>query len=493
MPSAKKRSATPIRGATAACPAVPYLEAAVRSARKRRIHARRIVPRVAAGEVQPDANPTSRLSLRRSAAAAPAEHARRRSPMPSTRGDAGELVFHRNVRLSDVATADTASHTCEPTVAVNGDVVFLAGNWFASASFDGGRTFRFVDPAKSFPDPPGMSFCCDQVIQYVRKLDTWVWLLQYDSDRHGNNVERLAFATTAELREGRWRLFDLSSRGLGHPGLFLDYPDLALGSNSLYVSLNGFRGSDWERSIVVRIPYRGIRSGKIAAQKYESTELFNFRVAQHVGTSAYWASHVNTRRIRVWRWPESAARPTSREIGVASWSEDDYLSRGPDGRKWLARVDSRITGATLAGSELWFAWTAGRGGVNERPHPYVQIARVRARDLTLVRNVNLWDPESAIAFPALTTNGRGEVGVSYAIGGGPRHPAHVVGILSGERRESVAFRSTRGPDDSNWGDYLTIRRAYPSRDRFAAAGYTLLAGRGEADATPNFTVFSRRS
>jgi hypothetical protein len=116
---------------------------------------------------------------------------------------------------------------------------------------------------------------------------------------------------------------------------------------------------------------------------------------------------------------------------------------------------------------------------------------VKASDRTLIENVNLWDAASAICYAALGTNANDEVGVSYTIGGGARFPSHIVGILTGTRREAVTFTGMRGPTDDKWGDYLTVRRTYPNQKLFAATGYTLQSGAGSSDSTPSFTVFGR--
>jgi hypothetical protein len=464
---------------------VPYTAAVRRIERRRGIHPRRLIPRVPTGKWQADVDPTPQIEEQRQEMAAAGGGA----PMAAT----DDLVLVSNAQLSDVATADTASHVCEPSVAVNGDVVFFTGNWFASISTDRGQTFRFVDPETSFPDPPGMRFCCDQVAHYIKKIDTFVWLLQYTEDNQGNNVQRLAFATTAQIRQGQWRIFDISSPSVGLPGVFLDYPDLAVGTNMLYLTMNGFRGNGWDSTILVRLPLSGIKTGNITADRFIWRQNFNFRVAQHCGTSAYFASHNTSSQIRVFRWRESAPSPDFADVDVATWEEGNIVSMTPDGFNWLERCDPRMTGATLANGVLWFSWTSQRGGANNRPHPFVQIARVKASTRTLVSNVNLWDPNAAIAYAALSTNSNGEVGTSYAIGGGARFPSHVVGLLTGTRREAVTFTGARGPADGKWGDYLTVRRAYPKQKLFAATGYTLQAGAGASDATPSFTIFGRSS
>jgi len=455
---------------------------------RKRIHRRRLIPRVPTGTFRADAEPSGALMLRNALDLSSGART-----MAAPLADTDTIAFTRNVQLNDVATADSASHVCEPSVAMNGDVVFYTGNWFAARSTDGGQTFLHIDPYTAFPDPAGMGFCCDQVVHYIKKIDTFVWLLQYSETAQGNNIQRLAFATTAEVRQDQWRLFDISSQSLGLPGVFLDFPDIAVGTNKLYVTMNGFRGNAWDSTILVRLPLAGIKSGTINADRFISRDNFNFRVAQNCGTTAYFASHNTSSQIRVFKWRESAAQPTFKDVDVATWDEGNFSSTTPDNHNWLERADPRMTGATMAHGELWFAWGSNRGGANNRPHPFVQIARLKASNQTLLQNVDLWDPQSAICYAALNTNSRKEVGVSYAIGGPARHPSHVVGILTGTRREVQTFAGNRGPGDGKWGDYLTVRRAYPDQKLFVAAGFTLQAGSGTRDATPNLTIFGRSS
>jgi hypothetical protein len=72
----------------------------------------------------------------------------------------------------------------------------------------------------------------------------------------------------------------------------------------------------------------------------------------------------------------------------------------------------------MAKNELWFAWTVDRNS-NHRPRPFIQIARIDSTNLTLLDNINVFDSNSATAYPALATNNNDEVGISYMIGGGP--------------------------------------------------------------------------
>lgn len=470
---------------------VEYLPEARKFVPRTTIHVRKEIPVPPEGEFVPDYNPTSPLALDMPL---PLEMMQPgvfgMAPMAAT----DNLTLLRNVQLNSAADNNTASNVGEPSVASNEDVVFYTGNWYAAISLDGGHSFLYVDPSRSFPDPPGMRFCCDQVVHYVRSIDTFVWLLQYSTNQSGENLQRLAFARTADARAGRWRIFDITPQSIGQPGLFLDYPDLATGTNMLYVTMNGFRGGVWRATVLVRIPLSGIRTGNITAQHTVSTSNFNFRVAQHSARRAFWAAHQNTSTLRVFSWDETAAQPSFRDVSVARWTQGPFASQTPDGQNWMKRADNRLTGATRRGNELWFAWTSNAGGANNRPNPFIQIARINATTFKLIENINIWDATSGTCFPALSTNSRNEVGVAYMIGGGGingRFPTHVVGILTGTRREVTTFASTRGPADQKWGDYLTVRRHYPNTRLFSATGYTLQGGTGAADATPNYALFGR--
>src|SRR5260370_17506238 len=86
------------------------------------------------------------------------------------------------------------------------------------------------------------------------------------------------------------------------------------------------------------------------------------------------------------------------------------------------------------------------------------------------------------------------------IGGGSRFPSHMVGILTGTRKDVLVAAGERGPlpnadGKGEWGDFLTVRRVFPAQDCFAATGYTLKGGDSadspSRDATPPFVVFGR--
>ena len=465
---------------------VPYETTCQRYSRRKAVHRRKQIPELPAGRIVGDAQPNAPLAFDDMRTATRAT-ARAAAAKPA-------LQFHLNTQIADLATADTASHVCEPSVAVNGKVIFATGNWFACVSTDGGTSFQYVNPYTAFPDPPGSKFCCDQVVIFSDKFDRFFWLLQYGEDNNGENVQRIAHASTADVVTGHWAFFDISSKSLGLNKCWLDFPDLAVGSKHLYMTTNAFKGQAWsERTAIVRVSIGDLIKGKISADKIVLKDIFNFRVAQNCKDTAYWGTHVTNSKIRVFAWPQQAAAPTSFDVDIPTWSESrpSYQSTTPGGANWLERVDGRIVAASLSNGQLWLGWTAGAGGVNARPHPHVQIAVIDIKHEKLAENINLWDPKNATACPALATDGNGEVGVGYCIGGATQFPTHVVGYATGERVNAITFSGARSPGDRKWGDYLAVRPAFPAKDRLIASGYTLQNGAGVNDATPNVTIFSR--
>ena len=447
----------------------------------KRIHPRRLLPLIEEG-VEREVH-----SLSARAILAPAA------------GAADDVRLVLNSELTRPGEQHTASNVGEPSCAINGNVVFYTGNWYAAVSRDGGKTFGYIDPSSTEQagDAP-KTFCCDQVVHYIPQIDTFVWLLQY-GPKQGDNIQRLGFAKSADIAAGnlKFRFFDLTTELLGVPGAFMDFPDLAVGANTLYVTTNIFL-PDKFGSAVFRLPLSGIASGQITTDVFVSMELQSFRVTQNCGTTAYFAAHKDTSTLELFSWPEPAATPTSTSIGVARWigGNSGYRSRTPDGRRWLDRADPRITGATMLKDEAWFAWGVDSGS-NHRPRPFIQIARIDTKTMALLENINVFDPDSATCYGALSTNARNEVGISYMIGGAV-FPSHVVGILTGVQRHVVAAEGERSPlSDSDgsyqWGDYLTVRRVYPNENQFAASGYTLKGKNDDdnRDSTPRFVIFGR--
>jgi hypothetical protein len=479
--AAQKKGSIALRAAAARPVHTRHLDAPPRITKPKSIHPRRVLPFVAEGQERPFHSLNTRAIIHRAL------------------DTAQDIQIALNTAIPEPGQKRTASNVGEPSLSVNGDIVFYTGNWYAALSVDGGKTFSFIDP-NSFAqpnDPQGVTFCCDQVVNYMPTIDTLVWLMQYGPST-GDNIQRLAFATTDNVKAGKWQIFDITTQMLSVPGFFMDFPDLAVGSNFLYFTTNCFApDGKTVGSAVARIPLTSIAQGGPTLEKFVSMDLFAFRVAQNCSDTAYFAAHKDTSTLSVFSWPESQATPTSQDVAIARWiGTNGYISRTPDGRRWLDRADPRLTGATLAGDELWFAWSVDADS-NHRPKPFVQMARINSKDMSLLEDVNLFDADSAIAYAGLATNANNEVGVSYMIGGAV-FPSHVVGLMSNNRLSVVAAKGDRSPMPDqqghfDWGDFMTARPVFPDCKLFAAAGYTMVGTQDgdNQDSTPRLVVFGR--
>jgi hypothetical protein len=173
-------------GAVGAAPRsvrVQHLDAPPKIARSKSIHPRRLLPFVAEGQERGFHSLNTRAIIHRAE-------------------DAGQdIQIVLNTPLTQLAQTGNAGNVGEPSVSVNGEVVFYTGNWYAAVSTDGGNSFKFIDPnSMAQPaDPQGVTFCCDQVVNYMPSIDMFMWLMQYGPST-GDNIQRLAFAKPANGR-----------------------------------------------------------------------------------------------------------------------------------------------------------------------------------------------------------------------------------------------------------------------------------------------------
>src|SRR5215470_14611202 len=192
--------ATPMKLQPAKAVELSHLDTPPKITRPKRIHPRRLLPFVREVKERPTHSLNARAVIR---------HAD--DPMQEIR----VLV---NTELTQPGLNHTAGAVGEPSVSMNGDVVFYTGNWYAAVSTDRGQTFKFIDPNNMAQpnDPQNVTFCCDQIVNYIPSIDTFVWLLQYGPST-GDNIQRLAFAQTNDVKAGRWRLLDITTQALGVP------------------------------------------------------------------------------------------------------------------------------------------------------------------------------------------------------------------------------------------------------------------------------------
>ena len=138
---------------------------------RRGIHGRRVLPVIREGCETSIHSTSPRVMLfERPAYAHAASFAAPQDALP-------QVDVQMNTALTGPAQQHVGSNVGEPSTAISGKIVFYTGNWYAAFSVDGGVTFTYVDPYSlgSEGDAPGVEFCCDQVVQYIPQLDSFVW------------------------------------------------------------------------------------------------------------------------------------------------------------------------------------------------------------------------------------------------------------------------------------------------------------------------------
>lgn len=411
--------------------------------------------------------------------------------------------------------------------AMRDNVVWMTGNTFAALSTDGGITFTALNPTTIFPSAPTRDaagnlldngLCCDQVIQYAPSIDRFIWLLQFcgtaaasgGSCLNGINKLLIASASPADIikysgDQRAWTSWNFTSGLFNLGNTTMDYPDMSIGTNFLYVSSDAVGAG----LLVFRIPLSEIQNGGTININFtnpsDSAVAYGGHVSQNTGDTVFWAGHNSTSQMRVFSWSENSGQYSWRDININSWQNSNYTSTCPDGTDWLNFLagfpGSAVIGATrrfgggLFGgpdSEVWLAWTAASGG--GFTHPHVQIVQIDTSNWSVTNQWQIWNPDHAFAYPCLATNSNQEVGISLGWGGGNKYFAsHAVGILGDF---VVWFSEASDAAINRWGDYVTVRQASPKSSLYAAVGYSVLQNTPPVTGTrfnPRYILYGRES
>lgn len=422
--------------------------------------------------------------------------ARRVDPKNANRDDDAALAFAQRGVLrpqldpvnifTDMPAVQTGWLTAEPSGAVDssGNVVLMTGNFFAAFSGNGGQDFTILDPDAIFPALP--QGWCDQVVRYAPGVDRFVWVRMYGTITGG--VLRVATATPADIVQNQglagWTYWDITGQSVGVTSV--DYPDLSIGDNYLYLSYNSGGPA------VIRMPLSQIDGSK-GYVDFDFTDPGLISGQSHLSQSTadevFWAVNGSNTSMRVFSWKESDGLNYSwRDVTVGSWPNSHPSSQTPDGQDWLNSCASgNMLGLTrrihsdgeVQHNEVWFAWTAASGNGFEQAHIEVVVLDLND-NFKLISQEQIWTNDNAYAYPALCTNANGEVGLSLEAGGGPGGwENHVVGFW-GDGTLYVTTGSNVGC--TRYGDYVTICQDAQDPAKFVAFGYGVMSG----NPPPNF-------
>ena len=381
-------------------------------------------------------------------------------------------------------------------------LVLMTGNTFLAYSTDGGQTFpnnQIVRANNVYADTPDGGFCCDQIVQYVPSIDRYVWLIQTRRAATGPDRLRIAVASPASIASTgalAWTYYDLTSATFGIGTNWLDYPDMAVGNNFLYFSVDQVGTG----LIVGRLPLADLAAGVGTTVEYttpsDGAAAYGGHLSQNALDGVYWAGHNSSSNIRVFRMPEGDNHYFWQSFNLPnSWANSNYASIAPDGLDWLAFGFPRasVLGAVRrAGSnDLWLAWSAGRDGSFAQPHiELLALNRNVDGSVSAASQAQIWNASLAFQYPSLSTDNNGDLAVAVSWGGGP--DGHYGSFAVGFWGDFVVYYVDASnltaaydvadnaipPNITNqprWGDYVTVRNAANpfSSSQFTSYGYAV--------------------
>jgi hypothetical protein len=423
-------------------------------------------------------------------------------------GGAGDPVV-----FSDFDPLGTTSNVGSPpdmNAARSGNVAMLSYNTRVQLSTDGAGTWTERDPSTIFPSGPATDangnrldngLCCDQILQYIPKIDRVIWLMQFCGTGAncllGINKLRIASASPQDIINSNataWTYWDLASATFNLGNTTMDYPDMSVGDNFLYLSSDAVASG----LFVVRIPLSEIQNSQTINMQY--TDPANGlvprggHISQNTGDEVFWAGHNNSSQMRVYSMKEGTGQYFWRDININSWNQGAITSIAPGGTDWLSFgfPGNAVLGITRRNNnEVWFAWSAIPGVGFTRTH--VQVVEINITNYSVISQWQIWNNDYAFAYPSLSTNESGEVGISLAWGGNANFGNHAVGILGDF---IVWYPELSDAANPRWGDYVSVRRNAPNDRLWDASGYAVFKNTAPATGNrfdPYYIQFGRDS
>ncbi len=384
----------------------------------------------------------------------------------------GDLAFTKNAQ----AGLGTTGIPGEPAVSSNGNTVLATWNTLASMSTDGGNTYSARTIGSVWPAIDGGT-CCDQRVIYVPEHDMTIWLMQYSysATTQKNTYGLAVFQGQTRLTNLNGWIYPIVPAQLGFAaGRWMDYPDIAFSRDHLFLCANVFDniGSAFD-AVVVRINLAPMATGgTVGIRAWQSNRDLSgvgasYRLTQgahHESTKMWWASPTSTTQLSIWEVDDANTTPTRVDRAIASYvGGQGGVAPGPDGRDWMNFNDGRITGGYANHEQIGFLWTCKQNPPS-RPLPYVRVSRFKVSDRTLVADNDIFGGSTAtFAYPAVSTNAIGNVGVVLAYGSTTQHVTAAAGVVDGVYGTwtngfglALSANGTNGAPANRWGDYLSI-------------------------------------
>lgn len=399
------------------------------------------------------------------------------------------LSFFRN---SDVGVPPRQASPQEPTTAVDpsSGVAWYTGNTSVGLSTDNGRTWKLFDPSSVLPDG-GLAFCCDQLVSYSPQYGMFVWVSQYwcngggclTTDNKGNTVcrtdgaanrIRIAVASPAALRAnatnpGRaWTYWDITPGLIGQPAnSWFDRSDMSVNPWNFNWGVDilcGNAGNLLSRISLSQLAARGsVTLSYITDSGVRTT-------AQGSGTTTtYFAGANSLSQARIWSWAPFSGTLFRHDINHTTVPIYNNAITGSDGSNWYDRYGifpGEVESATFANNTLYLAQGTGRAYCTANcstatptlnqvfTQPSIFISKFDVNSWTDVGERWLWNSTLGFGWPALATDGAGDVGIAFRTSATNHNAQPVAGFLTPS--EQFVYADPEGQAYET-GDYYSLR------------------------------------
>ncbi len=406
------------------------------------------------------------------------------------------LSFFRN---SDVGVPPRSASPQEPTTAIApaAGVAWYTGNTSVGLSTDNGRTWAMFDPSNVLPDQ-GLPYCCDQLVSYSPQYNVFVWINQYwcntgsclTTDSQGKTIcrsdgafnrIRIAVATPADLRAnatnpGRaWTYWDVTPATIGQPAnAWFDRSDMSVNPWNMNWGVDVLCGRGGG-NLLARIPLAQLAARGTVTLSYILDNGAR-TTAQGLGTTTtYFAGANSAGQARIWSWAPFSSTLFRHDINHTTVPTYNSAIAGSDGSDWYDRYGifpGEVESATVSGNTLYLAQGTGRAYCTANcnsnsptlnqifSEPAVFVSKFDVNSWTDVGERWLWNASLGFGFPALQTDGAGDVGIAMRASAEHHNAQPVAGFLTPSEQFYYA-EPEGGPYET--GDYYSLRPGRTSR------------------------------
>jgi len=416
----------------------------------------------------------------------------------------GSIIIRRNNQNPPTLSQ---SSLAEPSAANNGAHVFAVGNFtHQEFSVNGGATWT----KSNFPGGPADAplDCCDNDVIHDRGRGVTFVSTLYINSNQTNGVVRIFVHRNINTAANCSYTID---PGGANNNILPDYPHIGKSNNHLYLTLNNIIGGTSSQAQVWRF-----NIDQMADCVGTTTNVANLpsSVGQRVVTPAdgaqetqYFSWAENATQIRIFLWPQANAAPFSvlRATASSNFTNPDCrggtLNNDFTGSLWSSIHGFNRRGAVGHG-RVYFYWNVGPDTSHTQGHVHSVI--FNELGLTLVGQPPMFisGNTQCNGIPGISTNDRGDLGITTAIGGraggGGTAARGFVGI-SDDFAGTIGFfpslvltaNGTHNRTDGRYGDYFGIHRHNPCGNSWSAMNYALNGGNAPSSVNSRYVEFAR--